>query len=101
MVNKSLANMVYQAKYKKELTSSIMEFLTKLVAHDYHFASLVLDAIDLRKFIEVNLLSNDQAHIQASVEFLRCFQSEPRFARDLFEILIDFMQSVLPRSVPP
>jgi hypothetical protein len=93
--------MVYLSKYNKELTASIMGFLTKLVAHDYHFAALVLDAIDLRKFIEVNLISNDQAHIQASVEFLRCFQSEPRFAKDLFEILIDFVQTVLPHTVPP
>ena len=51
--------MVFQSKYSKELTASIMGFLTKLVAHDYHFAVLILDAIDLRKFIEVNLISND------------------------------------------
>lgn len=100
-VNKHLAKMVMDPKYTKELRASIMEFLTKLVSHDYHFAQLLLDTIDLRKFIEVNLLSNDQAHIQDSVEFLRCFQSEPAFVKDIFEISISFVESVLPHSVPP
>ena len=69
--------------------------------HDYDFAALILATLDLRQFIEVNLFTNDQAHIEASVEFLRCFQSEGRFVRDLYEILIDIVQSELPHSVPP
>lgn len=101
VVNEVLAKMVFDGTRSRVLTASIMEFLTKLVAHDYHFAALILEAVDLRKFIEVNFLTNDQAHIQASVEFLRCFQSEPRFARGLFEILVDILQSVLPHNVPP
>lgn len=47
-VNKHLAKMVMDAKYTKGLRASIMEFLTKLVSHDYHFAQLLLDTIDLR-----------------------------------------------------
>jgi hypothetical protein len=59
VVNRALALMVFDSKYNRELTASIMKFLTKLVAHDYHFAALILEAIDLRKFLEVNLLTND------------------------------------------
>lgn len=73
VINKVLATMVFDSKYDKALTAYIMEFLTKLVKNDFQFAGLILDTVDLRKFIEVNLLTNDQAHIQASVEFLRCF----------------------------
>lgn len=101
VINRTLALMVFDSKCNRELTASITKFLTKLVAHDYHFAALILDAIDLRKFIEVNLLTNNQTHIQVSVDFLRCFQRESRFARGLFEILIDMVQGVLPTSVPP
>jgi hypothetical protein len=71
------------------------------VKHDYDFAALILASLDLRKFVEVNLYTNDAAHIQATVEFLRCFQTEGRFVRDLYEILIDIVQSELPHSVPP
>lgn len=78
-----------------------MEFLTKLIKNDYQFAGLILETIDLRQFITTNLLTNDQAHIQASVEFLRCFQTETKFVRDLYEILIDIVQNELPHSVPP
>lgn len=49
----------------------------------------------------MNLLSNDQVHIQESVEFLRCFQSEPAFVKEIFEISINFVESVLPHAVPP
>ena len=78
-----------------------MEFLTKLIKNDYQFAALILGTIDLTQFITANLLTNDQAHIQASVEFLRCFQTESKFVKDLYEILIDIVQSELPHSVPP
>lgn len=101
VVNRQLALMVFDSKHSRELTASIMKFLTKLVAHDYHFAALILGTLDLRKFLEVNLLTEDQAHIQASVEFLRCFQSEARFAHGLFEILIDLVQTTLPAHIPP
>jgi hypothetical protein len=47
------------------------------------------------------LLTDDPVHIQASVEFLRCLSGEPRFARDLFEILIVMVQSELAVSMPP
>jgi len=93
--------MIYDGKYGRGLTAYIMGFLTKLVKHDYQFAALVLGALDLRRFIEVNLYTNDAAHIQASVEFLRCFQAESSFVRDLYEILLDIVQGVLPHSVPP
>ena len=68
-----------------------MEFLTKLIKNDYQFAALILNTIDLRQFITANLLTNDQTHIQASVEFLRCFQTENKFVKDLYEILIDIV----------
>jgi hypothetical protein len=35
------------------------------------------------------------------VEFLRCFQTEARFVRDLYEVLIDKVQGELPHRVPP
>jgi hypothetical protein len=101
VINRVLSTMVFDGKYDKVLTAYIMGFLTKLVKHDYQFAALILETIDLRKFIKVNLYTNDAAHIQASVEFLRCFQTESRFVRDLYEILIDIVQSELPHSVPP
>jgi len=101
VINRVLARMVFDGKFEKGLTAYIMEFLTKLVKHDFEFAALILETLDLRKFVEVNLYSNDAAHIQASVEFLRCFQTERRFVRDLYEILIDIVQNVLPNSVPP
>lgn len=88
MINKVLATMVLDSKVDRALTSQIMQFLTKLVRNDSRFASLILDTIDLRQFIHVNLLTDEQAHIHSSVEFLRCLSGEPRFARDLFEILI-------------
>lgn len=100
-INRVLSAMVFDGKYDKALTSYIMEFLTKLIRNDYQFAALILDTLDLRQFITVNLLTNDQAHIQASVEFLRCFQTESKFVRDLYEILIDIVQNELPQSVPP
>ena len=73
VINQVLASMTFESKYDKALISYIMQFLTKLVKNDYQFAGLILDTIDLRKFITVNLLANDQAHIQATAEFLRCF----------------------------
>jgi len=73
VVNKVLSTMIFDSKYDRALTSYIMQFLTKLIHEDYQFAGLILETIDLRRFITVNLLTNDQAHIQASVEFLRCF----------------------------
>jgi len=100
-INRVLSTMVFNAKYDRALTAYIMEFLTKLIKHDYQFASLILGTLDLRRFITVNLLTNDQGHIQASVEFLRCFQTEAKFVRDLYEILIDIVQNELPQSVPP
>jgi hypothetical protein len=65
--------MVFNSKYERSLQVHIMAFLSKLVKHDYQFASLILDTIDLRKFIDVNIYIHDQAHIQASVDFLRSF----------------------------
>lgn len=63
VINLVLATMIFSPKYSKTLTARIMGFLTKLVKHDYKFASLILSSIDLKKFIEVNLDTNDQAHI--------------------------------------
>lgn len=47
------------------------------------------------------MLTNEQAHIQTSTDFLRCFQAEAAFVRALYEILIDILQNVLPNTVPP
>jgi hypothetical protein len=58
-INRVLSTMVFDAKYDRALTSYIMEFLTKLIKHDYQFASLILGTLDLRRFITVNLLTND------------------------------------------
>jgi hypothetical protein len=101
VINGVLAAMVFDRKRDRALTAYVMGFLTKLVKHDYDFAALILATLDLRQFIEVNLFTNDQAHIEASVEFLRCFQSEGRFVRDLYEIMIDLVQRELPHCVPP
>lgn len=100
-VNRVLSQMVFDSKYDRALTAYIMGFLTKLIKHDYEFAGLILETVDLRKFIKVNFYTNDQAHIQASVEFLRCFRSEIGFVRHLYEILIEIVQNELPHSVPP
>jgi hypothetical protein len=100
-INKVLSTMIFDSKYDRALTAYIMSFLTKLIQNDYQFAALILETIDLRSFITVNLLTNDQAHIQASVDFLRCFQTEGKFVRDLYEILIELVQDELPHSVPP
>jgi hypothetical protein len=62
-INKVLSTMIFDSKYDRALTSYIMQFLTKLIQNDYQFAGLILETIDLRKFITVNLLTNDQAHI--------------------------------------
>jgi hypothetical protein len=55
--------MTFESKYDRALTSYIMQFLTQLIKKDYQFAGLILNTIDLRKFIVVNLLTNDQEHI--------------------------------------
>lgn len=101
MINKVLATMVLDGKVDRILTSQIMQFLTKLVRNDSRFASLILDTIDLRQFIHVNLLTDEQAHIHSSVEFLRCLSGEARFAQDLFEILIAMVQNELAVTIPP
>jgi hypothetical protein len=101
VINFVLATMTFDPKYEKVLTARIMGFLTKLIKHDYKFAGLILGTIELGKFISVNLDTNDQAHIQASVEFLRCFQAEGAFVRDLYEILISIVENELPHRVPP
>jgi hypothetical protein len=100
VINQVLSKMIFDAKYEKSLTSYIMQFLTKLIKSDYQFASLILDTIDLRSFINMNLLTKDQSHIQTASEFLRCFQSEPAFVKNLYEILIDIIETELPYNVP-
>ena len=59
VINQVLACMIFDSKYDKALISYIMQFLTKLIKNDYQFAGLILETIDLRKFITVNLLTND------------------------------------------
>ena len=59
VINQVLASMIFESKYDKALISYIMQFLTKLIKNDYQFAGLILETIDLRKFITVNLLAND------------------------------------------
>lgn len=51
--------MVFDSRYDRALTSYIMQFLTRLVKNNYQFAALILDTIDLRKFITQNILTND------------------------------------------
>jgi hypothetical protein len=59
VINLVLATMIFNPKYSKALTARIMGFLTKLVKHDYKFAGLILSSIELKKFIAVNLDTND------------------------------------------
>jgi len=47
MINKVLASMTYNPKYNSELTSYIMQYLTRLIRNNYKFAALVLETIDL------------------------------------------------------
>jgi hypothetical protein len=59
IINKVLATMVFDARYDRALNSYIMQFLTRLIKNNFQFAALVLETIDLRKFISLNMLTND------------------------------------------
>jgi hypothetical protein len=78
-----------------------MHYLIQLIQNNSEFAALILKTVDLRQFIIVNFLNNDQAHINTATEFLRCFQTEPSFVKNIYDILIDFVENELPYSIPP
>lgn len=59
IINQVLATMVSDSRYDRALTSYIMQFLTRLVKNNHQFAALILDTIDLRKFITQNMLTNE------------------------------------------
>ena len=71
VINQVLASMIFESKYDKALILYIIKFLTKLIKSNYQFAGLILDSIDLRRFITINLLAIYEDHIQATLEFFK------------------------------
>lgn len=83
-----------------ELRGSILCYLTRLIETNFEFTKLILLSLDLDRFIKASILINDEAYIQASVQFLGRFQNEKKFIKDLYDILLDQLTNDLVFSIP-
>jgi hypothetical protein len=84
----TLVNVLLQPNRSKTLTAAIMQYMAKVVQFDRRFVSLIVDELDLRKFMDVNIIINNQEHIQTSAAFLRTLSSDGRFAKRIYEIIM-------------
>ncbi len=64
-----------------ELKRSIMTYLQNLMKRYETFRPLVIESLYLKEFISQNILVESAIHIQASCDFLRCFQSNSKFEK--------------------
>lgn len=100
-IYKHLVNVLVQPQRNKTLTAAVMQYLSKVVQFDSRFVKLIMDALDLRKFIDINVVINNQEHIQAAANFLRTLSADARFAGKIYEIIVELVSIDFTRTIPP
>jgi hypothetical protein len=97
VVNKVLAQIISSEAHDHTLRFTVLGFLTKILKVDKDFVPLILSEIDLKNFLKINIFNTDSTGIPQVFEFLQNFQRDPKFCKDLFSILIDYVK-ILPHN---
>lgn len=84
VINRSIAKICHDSSFDLKLRIKVMVFLKHMIKRDHDFCQLILNELDIKSFIEANILDQTQQTIQHSSDFLQCFQGEKEFAPSLF-----------------
>lgn len=94
VVNQVLARMVSSDKESFSLRATILQFLNKIIKLDRDFVPLILEDIDLKKFLRINLFQGEPSGMQLVVDFLQNFQRDITFCDQIYKILIEQLRSL-------
>jgi hypothetical protein len=81
--------MVSSDKESFSLRATILQFLNKIIKLDRDFVPLILEDIDLKKFLRMNLFQGEPSGMQLVVDFLQNFQRDITFCDQIYKILIE------------
>lgn len=76
-----------------------MQFLTNIAKRDSRIHALILKELNFKELLKVNMFEHGQeATIPITAELLKCFQNESGFLKELYSLLINYVQQ-LPNEV--
>lgn len=88
VINKQIASIVSDPAFARRLRIRVMNFFKNIMRLDQELAPIIFAEIDLSRFLQTNIVGQDNGCIQVACDFLHSFQHEPKFAASLYEILI-------------
>jgi len=89
VINRPITRIACDSKFDLKLRLRVLTFLKQMIKTDHEFCPLILNELDLKAFIESNIIGQSSQTIHQASEFLQAFQGEKEFAPALFEILIE------------
>ena len=73
MINKQIVKIVNSARFDLKLRKRVMVFLRHLIKTDHEFCRLILQEVNLKDFIEANMIGQTNQTIQLASDFLQVF----------------------------
>lgn len=94
VINKPITKISFDKKFDLKLRLRVLQFLKHMIKTDSQFCGLILQEIDLKAFIEANIIGQSSQTIHQASEFLQSFQGEKDFAPGLYEILMELVTAI-------
>lgn len=86
--------MSYSQGANFHLRQTIIQFLNRIMKLDREFTPVILNDLDLNRFLAVNLFQCDASGMQLVVDFLQNFSRDFDFCNSLYQILLDYIDLV-------